>query len=88
MQSETMDLDLVFLANFVADQKGGHVLTLVSLQLNNLQQTTCQQHCFLVNTMGLKKRVESTLHTWPSSVSSTTVPLQQKSFLKAFKTFL
>lgn len=33
-----MNLDLVFLANFVAHKKGGDVFSLVPLQLNNLHQ--------------------------------------------------
>lgn len=36
-QLETMNLNLVLLADFVADQKGRHVLALVPLQLNDLQ---------------------------------------------------
>lgn len=31
-----MNLDLILLANLVAHKKGGDVLSLVSLQLNNL----------------------------------------------------
>lgn len=37
-QLETMDLDLILLADFVANQKGRHVLALITLQLNNLHQ--------------------------------------------------
>ena len=83
-----MDLDLVFLANLVAHKKGGNVFALVPLQLNYLHQGERSAHLTLHSTEYCAGESHLEERACPSSVSSTTVPLQQKSFLKAFRTFL